>query len=154
MKIFRPTYIALAGFLIMSFIFLIPPKRYDPETGEEVRRNNFSFSQIIAFIIFVCFAIFTLYSINCLNHNHHILQKELVKETSDLFSKDITRISKSSINELYKKSIKPDNNCIKIAWIKSVSILAISIIVFSIGYSSKFIDKPNSKTSLFDQLAK
>ena len=154
MKLFVPTYIALIGYLIMIIIFLTPPKKYDPETGEDVRRNNFSFSQIMAFILFLIFAGLSLYTINCLNLNHHIIKKKLVSNTGNIFSTNTACISRSTLNEELKKVIKPDSNCIYMAWIKAISIFSVAIMVFSIGYSRKFVNKTEDKISLFDKLSK
>ena len=71
MPMFNPTKIAAVGFSLVIIIFLLPPKRYNPATGEDERSNNFSLSQIIGFIIFLMFAVLMLYTINCLNLNHH-----------------------------------------------------------------------------------
>jgi hypothetical protein len=154
MKLFTPTYIALIGYLIIIIIFLIPPKKYDPATGEDVRTNNFSFSQIMGFIIFLLIACCTLYSINCLNLNHHIMKKQLVSNTGDIFSSNTACITRGTLNEQLKKAINPDSNCIYMAWASSIIILCISIIIFSIGYTSKFVTQSKSKTSLFKQLSK
>ena len=153
-KIFYPTKIAALGFLIIIIIFLIPPKRYNPDTGEDERKNNFTFSQIIGFIIFLAFAYLMLYTINCLNLNHHIMKKQLVSNTGDIFSSNTACITRGTLNEQLKKAINPDSNCIYMAWTSSIIILCISIIIFSIGYTSKFVTQSKSKTSLFKQLSK
>tara|TARA_B100000963_G_scaffold5934_1_gene4600 strand:- start:547 stop:1014 length:468 start_codon:yes stop_codon:yes gene_type:complete len=154
MKLFTPTYIALFGYLIVIIIFLIPPKKYNPSTGEDVRSNNFSTSQIIGFIIFLLIAVFTLYTINCLNLNHHIMKKKMVSNTGDIFSRNTATISRNTLNQELNKAINPDNNCILMAWVLSIIILCICIIVFSIGYTSKFVTQSKSKTSVLQQLAK
>ena len=154
MKLFTPTYIALFGYLLVIIIFLIPPKKYDPSTGEDVRSNNFTFSQILGFIIFLAIAVFSLYSINCLNLNHHVMKKKLVAESGNIFSSNTACISRSTLNEQLKKAINPDSNCIYMAWISSVIVLSLSIIVFSIGYTSKFVTQSRTKTSIFQQLSK
>jgi hypothetical protein len=154
MKLFTPTYIALFGYLLVIIIFLIPPKKYDPATGEDVRSNNFTFSQILGFIIFLAIAVFSLYSINCLNLNHHVMKKKLVAESGNIFSSNTACISRSTLNEQLKKAINPDSNCIYMAWISSVIVLSLSIIVFSIGYTSKFVTQSRTKTSIFQQLSK
>ena len=94
MKLFTPTYIALFGYLLIVIIFLIPPKRYDPSTGEDIRKNNFSFSQILGFSLFLAFAAFSLYSINCLNLNHHVMKKKLVANSGDIFSSNTACITR------------------------------------------------------------
>ena len=154
MKLFTPTYIALFGYLIVIIIFLIPPKKYNPATGEDVRSNNFSTSQIIGFIIFLMIAIYTLYTINCLNLNHHVMKKKMVSSTGDVFSRNTATISRNTLNQELNKAINPDSNCIYMAWISSIIILCICIIVFSIGYTSKFVTQSKSKTSVLQQLAK
>lgn len=153
-KMFFPTKIALVGFLLIIIIFLIPPKRYNPDTGEDERRNNFSFSQILGFIIFLAFAGLMLYTINCLNLNHHILKKQLVSKEGNIFSSNTACISRETLNEQLKKAISPDSNCIHAAWIHSMIILCVSIIVFVLGYNTKFINTTKDKQSLFDKLAK
>lgn len=154
MKLFTPTYIALFGYLLVIIIFLIPPKKYDPATGEDVRSNNFTFSQILGFIIFLAIAVFSLYSINCLNLNHHVMKKKLVSESGNIFSSNTACITRSTLNEQLKKAINPDSNCIYTAWISSIIVLSLSIIVFSIGYTSKFVTQSKTKTSIFQQLSK
>jgi hypothetical protein len=154
MKLFTPTYIALFGYLLVIIIFLIPPKKYDPATGEDVRSNNFTFSQILGFIIFLAIAVFSLYSINCLNLNHHVMKKKLVAESGNIFSSNTACITRSTLNEQLKKAINPDSNCIYMAWISSVIVLSLSIIIFSIGYTSKFVTQSRTKTSIFQQLSK
>lgn len=153
MKIFLPTYIALVGYILIIIIFLIPPKRYDPNTGEDVRSNNYSISQILGFILFLVFAVFSLYTINCLNLNHHVMKKQLVPGKGDIFSRNTACISRETLNEQLKKAINPDSRCIYMAWVRSVMVLCISVIVFAIGYSSKFVNNKKDKKSLFDQLA-
>ena len=154
MKLFTPTYIALFGYLLVIIIFLIPPKKYDPATGEDIRSNNFTFSQILGFIIFLAIAVFSLYSINCLNLNHHVMKKKLVAESGNIFSSNTACITRSTLNEQLKKAINPDSNCIYMAWISSVIVLSLSIILFSIGYTSKFVTQSRTKTSIFQQLSK
>lgn len=154
MKLFTPTYIALFGYLLIVIIFLIPPKRYDPSTGEDIRRNNFTFSQILGFSLFLAFAAFSLYSINCLNLNHHVMKKKLVANSGDIFSSNTACVTRSTLNEQLKKAINPDSNCIYMAWASSIIVLSLSIIVFSIGYTSKFVTQSKSKTSVFKQLSK
>jgi hypothetical protein len=153
-KIFYPTKIASLGFLLIIIIFLIPPKRYNPDTGENERKNNFSFSQILGFVLFLAFAYLILYTINCLNLNHHIIKTKLVSNTGNIFSTNTACISRSTLNEELKKVIKPDSNCIYMAWIKAISIFSVAIMVFSIGYSRKFVNKTEDKISLFDKLSK
>jgi hypothetical protein len=153
MKLFTPTYIALFGYLMIIIIFLIPPKKYNPATGEDVRSNNFSTSQIIGFIIFLLIAFLTLYTINCLNLNHHVMKKKMVSSTGDIFSRNTATISRDTLNQELNKAISPDNNCIVMAWILSIVILCISIIVFSIGYTSKFVTQSKSKSTIFKQLS-
>lgn len=154
MPMFNPTKIAALGFLLIIIIFLIPPKRYNPDTGENERRNNFSFSQIVGFIVFLAFAALMLYTINCLNLNHHILKKKLVPTEGNIFSSNTACISRGTLNEQLKKAIAPDGMCIHAAWVHAMIILSTSIIVFALGYSAKFINTTKDKESLFDKLAK
>ena len=153
-KIFYPTKIAALGFLLIVIIFLIPPKRYNPDTGENERRNNFTFSQILGFIIFLAFAYLILYTINCLNLNHHILKQKLVPSQGNIFSSNTACITRDTLNEQLKKAISPDGKCIHMAWVLSMIILSSSIIIFSLGYSAKFVNTKKDKQSLFDKLAK
>ena len=152
-KMFYPTKIAALGFLLIIIIFLIPPKRYDPNTGQDVRRNNYSFSQIVGFIIFLAFAGLMLYTINCLNLNHHILKKKLVPTEGNIFSSNTACITRETLNQQLKNAIAPDGKCIHAAWVHSMIILSMSIIIFSLGYYAKFINTTKDKQSLFDQLA-
>ena len=152
MKLFIPTYIALVGYLIMVIIFLLPPKRYNPETGEEVRKNNFSLAQMLAFFVFLILAGLSLYTINCLNLNHHVMKQKLVPTSGNIFSSDKACISRETLNEELKKAINPDSNCIYVAWIRAVMVVCIALMVFSIGYRRKFQSKSGEKTSLFDKL--
>ena len=151
-KIFYPTKIAALGFLLVTIIFLIPPKRYNPDTGENERRNNFTFSQILGFILFLAFAYLMLYTINCLNLNHHILKKKLVPTEGNIFSSNTTCLSRDTLNQQLKQAINPDGKCIHMAWIHSMIILSVSIIIFSLGYSTKFVNTKKDKQSLFDKL--
>ena len=150
-KIFYPTKIAALGFLLIIIIFLIPPKRYNPDTGENERRNNFTFSQILGFILFLAFAYLMLYTINCLNLNHHILKKKLVPTEGNIFSSNTTCLSRDTLNQQLKQAINPDGKCIHMAWIHSMIILSVSIIIFSLGYSTKFVNTKKDKQSLFDK---
>ena len=152
-KIFYPTKIAALGFLIIIIIFLIPPKRYNPDTGEDESKNNFTFSQIIGFIIFLAFAYLMLYTINCLNLNHHILKKKLVPTEGNIFSSTTTCLTRDTLNQQLKQAISPDGKCIHMAWVHSIIILCTSIIIFSLGYSAKFVNTTKDKESLFDKLA-
>lgn len=140
-KIFYPTKISALGFLLIIIIFLIPPKRYNPDTGENERKNNFNFSQIAGFILFLAFAYLMLYTINCLNLNHHILKTKLVPTEGNIFSSNTTCLSRETLNQQLKQAINPDGKCIHMAWIHSMIILSVSIIIFALGYSSKFINK-------------
>ena len=151
-KIFYPTKIAALGFLLIIIIFLIPPKRCNPDTGENERRNNFTFSQILGFILFLAFAYLMLYTINCLNLNHHILKKKLVPTEGNIFSSNTTCLSRDTLNQQLKQAINPDGKCIHMAWIHSMIILSVSIIIFSLGYSTKFVNTKKDKQSLFDKL--
>ena len=152
-KIFYPTKIAALGFLLIIIIFLIPPKRYNPDTGENERRNNFTFSQILGFILFLAFAYLMLYTINCLNLNHHILKKKLVPTEGNIFSSNTACLSRTTLNEQLKQAISPDGKCIHMAWVHSMIILSVSIIIFALGYSTKFVNTKKDKQSLFDKLA-
>ena len=152
-KIFYPTKIAALGFLLIIIIFLIPPKRYNPDTGENERRNNFTFSQILGFILFLAFAYLMLYTINCLNLNHHILKKKLVPTEGNIFSSNTACLSRATLNEQLKQAINPDGKCIHMAWVHSMIILSVSIIIFALGYSTKFVNTKKDKQSLFDKLA-
>jgi|TARA_B110000259_G_C14013847_1_gene400558 hypothetical protein len=152
-KIFYPTKIASLGFLLIIIIFLIPPKRYNPDTGENERKNNFSFSQILGFVLFLAFAYLILYTINCLNLNHHVLKEKLVPAEGNIFSTNTLCLNRDTLNEQLKKAINPDSKCIHMAWVHSMIILTTSIIIFALGYSAKFVNTKKDKKSLFDKLA-
>ena len=115
MKLFIPTYIALVGYLIMVIIFLLPPKRYNPETGEEVRKNNFSLAQMFAFLVFLILAGLSLYTINCLNLNHHVMKQKLVPTSGNIFfayslSKKNLKYVTDKINYGLKKFFSTNEN--------------------------------------------
>ena len=110
-------------------------------------------SQIIGFILFLLFAMFSLYTINCLNLNHHVLKKKLVNKEGNIFSTNTACISRETLNEQLKKAINPDSKCIHAAWVHAMIILSVSIIVFALGYSAKFVNTTRDKKSLFDKLA-
>ena len=78
----------------------------------------------------------------------------MVSSTGDIFSRNTTTISRNTLNQELNKAISPDNNCIVMAWILSFIILCLCIIIFSIGYTSKFVSQSKSKSTIFQQLSK
>ena len=75
-------------------------------------------------------AIYTLYTINCLNLNHHILKKKLVPTEGNIFSSNTACLSREKLNEQLKQAISQDGKCIHMAWVHSMIILSVSIIIF------------------------
>jgi hypothetical protein len=82
------------------------------------------------------------------------MKKKMVSSTGDIFSRNTATISRNTLNQELNKAISPDNNCILMAWILSIIILCMCIIIFSIGYTSKFVSQSKSKSTIFQQLSK
>jgi hypothetical protein len=149
---YYPTFIALFGYIILFAIILTPEKQYDNDTGEIVRKYNFSIRQWISIILLILVAILSLYTINCLNFNFHLFdKKDLVAEKGNVFSRNETLLTRTQINELYKKKLSPKSNCIYMSWLIAFCILGISISVLIINIISGF--KKKEKKTLFDKLA-
>lgn len=137
MTIFNATYVALLAVIGVVIIYLVPPRKYDPKTGEIIRENKYTFWDIVGFIVFLILAFISLYSINCLNSEHHY---------STASNTGVFGFGSSSVAQ-------PDKNCIYLSWFHAFFLLVLSIITISIGYNAKYTN-PDRKTTLFDELQK
>jgi hypothetical protein len=143
MNIYNATYVALLAIIIVIIIFLIPPNKYDPDTGEIIRENNFSISDIIGFIIFLVLGFLSLYTINCLHSQHHFSVNSGNTGNNGILGFGST----PSLSQ-------PDNNCVYLAWFHALVLLVVAIITVASGYNAKFVNQESKKsTSNWDKLA-
>jgi hypothetical protein len=146
MNIYNATYVALLAIIIVIIIFLIPPNKYDSETGEIIRENNFSISDIIGFIIFLVLGFLSLYTINCLHSQHHFS----VNSGNTGNTRNTGILGFGSTPSL----AQPDNNCVYLAWFHALVLLVVAIITVASGYNAKFVNQESKNSnSLFDKLA-
>jgi hypothetical protein len=137
--IFLPTKIAGISFLLILFILIVRPQKYDPDTGEKVVTNTYNISQLIGIGVFCIFSVLCIYSINCLSFQHHMSNALL--PSANIFSADQACLTRDNINELFSKAMKPDKKCEIIAYILSIAFFILALLIFIIGFMNKFIKK-------------
>jgi hypothetical protein len=139
--IYLPTKIMIVSFLLVLFILVVRPQKYDPDTGEKVTTNAYDVSQLIGIAVFCLFSVLAIYSINCLSLQHHLASTTTALPSGNVFSANAACLTRDNINQLFSKALNPDKKCEIIAYIFAIAFFVLSVLVFIIGFMNKFIRK-------------